>query len=178
MNLKNYEKNNKKYSKKIKLLVTLMSCCIILMFAITSQAASKHTTIPAVDVKKGQYNPFVHDHGILYIDFCTYHKKKPNASKVTATLYVKSSSKKSKTVSKTYDSLAKGAVEGAPAYTEYNKGKVKKLTLNTKEADKYKVSARCKTKDCYCVSCQVDSLEKGNYDYEKYCYYTSKWKTE
>lgn len=178
MNLKNQGgtmHNSIKWTKKV---VTLVALCVVLMCSNTLIAASKHTTRPLVVAKAGQYNPFVHDQGILYIDFCTYHKKKPHSSKVTATLYVKSSSRKSKVISKTYDATAKGAVENAPAYTEYNKGKKKKLTLKTKEADKYRISARCITKDCYCTTCQVKSYSRGDEKYAKYCYYTSKWKTE
>ncbi len=179
MNLKERNYSTKKRAGKKKLLIFATMCCILFAMSITAFAASKHTTRPSLTVVNGHYNPFVHDTAKFTVQFCTYHKKKPNNSKVQATVQVKTNKRNSKVITKTYDSLAKGTVEGAPAYTEYNKGDVVKLKIKTNVSDKYTAYARYSTRDFYCVSCQVKYLLDDADSYAKYCNLSyCKWKKE
>lgn len=168
MNL-NEKKHSKKTFGKKKVIMLLTMCCLLMTFSVTAFAAAKrHTTRPAMTVNNGRYNPFVHDNVKFYVDFCNKsgHAKKPNCSKVRANIEVKSSKRNTKVIKKKYDSLAKGAVQNAPAYTEYNNGKVCKLTIKSSVSDKYVTYGRYKTGDFYCVTCQATS---DNDSYEKYC---------
>ncbi len=156
-------------------------CCILFAMSITAFAASKHTTRPSLTVVNGHYNPFVHDTQSLQFNFVHIIRRNLIIQRVQATVQVKKTSKRnSKVITKTYDSLAKGTVEGAPAYTEYNKGDVVKLKIKTNVSDKYTAYARYSTRDFfYCVSCQVKYLLDDADSYAKYCNLSyCKWKKE
>ncbi|MBE5941502.1 MAG: hypothetical protein E7264_03060 [Lachnospiraceae bacterium] len=161
------------YLKRSNIIFTFLLVCVIIMSGMYVQAASKHTTKPSVSVHSGNDNPFKHDTGKCTITYCTRHtgKKDLNASKVRVTLEVKSTAKKTKTVSTYYESIGVG--RGELAYCDWNSGS-KSFSLKTAEKDKYKAKARYVTGDFFCIKC----VESGKSDAEKYSNKTSSWKSE